>query len=95
MKEKISKEMKEKITQTLSEKGVKKCPMCENRSFTLLDGYSNLPIAGDISGALIVGGQVIPSTVIVCTNCGYISQHALGIMGLLPKKDVEEEASGK
>jgi hypothetical protein len=33
---------------------------------------------------LSLGGLGIPSIAIICNRCGFISQHALGTLGLLP-----------
>ena len=89
MKE-LSKEHKEKIIKVLDEKGAKlPCPRCGNNNFTLLDGYFNQTIQTELKG-MIIGGPSVPSVVIVCNRCGYLSQHALGPLGLLPKEEVEK-----
>jgi len=46
---------------------------------------------------VVLGGQILPSVMVICTNCGYMSQYALGILGLMePKKTPEEpEKAGK
>jgi ribosomal protein S27AE len=63
------------------------CPRCGNPHFTLLEGFFNQPVSGDLSaasGALAFSrGPTVPSVVTVCTNCGFLSQHALGVLGLL------------
>jgi hypothetical protein len=33
------------------------------------------------------GGQTVPAAAIVCNRCGFLSQHALGALGLLPKNE--------
>jgi hypothetical protein len=60
------------------------CPMCGNRQFTVLDGYINHAVQTQLGG-LVIGGQSVPTAVIVCNRCGFLSQHALGVLGLLPK----------
>ncbi len=60
------------------------CPMCGNRHFTVLDGYLNHPVQTQLPG-MVIGGQSVPTAVIVCDRCGFLSQHALGVLGLLPK----------
>ncbi|MBD07150.1 MAG: hypothetical protein MK009_07300 [Gammaproteobacteria bacterium] len=75
---------KDDIIQKLIEKGVNSpCPRCSNDAFTLVDGYFNQTIQDSVSGFL-VGGTGIPSIVTACTNCGFLSQYALGALGLLP-----------
>ena len=60
------------------------CPMCQNRNFVIADGYFNQPITVNLNST-VIGGPSIPSIGIVCDNCGFISQHALGVLGLLNK----------
>jgi len=68
------------------------CPMCQNKSFVMADGYLYATMQSDLN-SLSIGGPGIPAAGIICNNCGFISQHALGILGLLPpeqnKKTVE------
>ncbi len=89
MKE-LSKEEKEKIIKSLDERGAKlPCPRCGNNSFTLLDGYFNQTIQTELKG-MVIGGPSVPSVVVACNQCGYLSQHALGPLGLLPKEEVKK-----
>lgn len=86
---KFDEKQKEKIIKSLEEHGVKSiCPMCGNKQFQLVDGYLNQAIQETIPGVAI-GGTTVPSVVIVCVYCGFISQHALGALGLLPKESAE------
>ena len=86
----ISIEEQNAVIAKLKEKGVKadKCPMCNSNHFIIADGYFNHQIAAKNAiiangGAVYLGGPSIPSIAIVCTNCGFISQHSLGVLGLL------------
>jgi len=89
MKE-LSKEEKEKIIKVLDERGAKlPCPRCGNTNFTLLDGYFNQTIQTEMKG-MVIGGPSVPSAVVACSRCGYLSQHALGALGLLPKEEVKK-----
>ena len=82
--------MKKKITKALEERGaMRACPRCGNASFTLLNGYFNQTIQTELRG-MVIGGPSIPSAVVACDNCGYLSQHALGTLGLLPEKEAEK-----
>jgi hypothetical protein len=86
-----SQERKDKIVKALTEKGVRlPCPRCGNQRFTLVDGYFSEPIQGELGG-IVLGGPTIPSIVTICTQCGFISQHALGALGLLPKEEENNE----
>ena len=62
------------------------CPMCHHRHFEVLDGYFSDILQADYQN-VVIGGQTIPSIVLVCTNCGFISKHALGALGLMEKNN--------
>ncbi len=89
---------KAEIIRILNERGVTlPCPRCGNPSFTLIDGYFNEMIQPDIN-TLNIGGPSVPSIITACNRCGYLSQHALGTLGLLlPPNDSkeQEEENGK
>ena len=87
----ISDEKKQEIIKALEERGAKlPCPRCGNQSFTLIGGYFNQTIQTDLKG-MVLGGPSVPSVVVVCNRCGYLSQHALGALGLLPKEEAKNE----
>lgn len=92
----ISQEDKQKIIIELNEKfgstGAK-CPMCGNTHFIIADGYFNTTLQDDLKG-IELGTPSIPSISIICSNCGFMSQHALGILGLLPRQDSNEKEGG-
>jgi len=81
-------EMKAKVVKALNERGADRrpCPRCENMDFAIVDGFFNHPLQKESSG-LVLGGQSVPTVVTVCVKCGFVSQHALGVLGLLPKGD--------
>ena len=77
----------DKIIKVLTERGANlPCPRCGNDDFTLLEGYFNEILQEEPRG-IVLGGRTIPSIIIACKRCGYLSQHALGVLGLLPKED--------
>lgn len=83
----ITKEKKEELAKVLNSKISKlECPMCHQHDFIIADGFFNNSLQDTYQG-LGIGGQAIPSIAIICTHCGFISQHALGVLGMLPKKD--------
>jgi len=83
----LSQEQKENIIKVLEEKGAKlPCPRCGHNNFMLLDGYFNQTIQTELNG-MVLGGPSVPSVVVACTHCGFLSQHALGVLGLLPKEE--------
>ncbi len=88
--EELPQEQKQKIIKALEDHGVKlPCPRCGKNGFTLLDGYFNQTIQTQLGG-IVIGGPSIPSVVVACNYCGYLSQHALGALGLLPKGEEEK-----
>ena len=90
----MSKEEKEKIAQILNGRIVNlKCPMCGNQHFIIADGYFNHFMQDNLSGVSI-GGPSIPVIPIVCSNCGFVSQHAIGILGLLPENQNKNNSRG-
>lgn len=80
---------KQEIASILNEKlrGLT-CPMCHQDNFIIADGYFNNVIQDHLDG-IVLGGPTIPTVSIICANCGFVSQHALGVLGLLPSKNKE------
>ena len=83
----LDSEQKKNIADSLEQKidGLT-CPMCQSKNFIMADGYFNNNMQTDFS-SISFGGPSIPTIAIICTNCGFISQHALGVLGLLPKEE--------
>jgi hypothetical protein len=72
----------EQISRALKEKGVNQpCPRCTNQSFSIA-GESKILIQEDPS-AFQIGGKSIPTILVACSKCGYITQHAQIPLGLL------------
>jgi ribosomal protein S27AE len=67
------------------------CPRCTNDSFVLLDGYIAIALQSQFRGTFVLGQPVVPLVGVVCTRCGFVAQHALGMLNLLPP---EPEAAG-
>jgi len=66
-----------------------KCPMCAHQHFAVVDGYFTNTIQSQLSG-FALGGPAIPAVAIICSNCGFISQHALGALGVLQDKGADK-----
>lgn len=82
----ITKEEKEEIVKVLIEKlPHMECPMCHNRHFIIADGYTMLGVQ-DVKDQVILGGQSMPVIGLACSQCGFISFHSLGILGLLEQQ---------
>lgn len=81
----------DKIISALAVKGVNKpCPRC---------GYAQFGVVAETmvqiqptSGEIIFGGPVIPVAILGCNNCGFLTQHALGLLGLSPQGQPAEVA---
>ena len=61
------------------------CPMCHNKNFAIADGYFHNYLQSNMDG-FNFDKPVIPTASIVCLECGFVSQHALGVLNLLPLK---------
>jgi len=81
----VDSEMKKKITAKLDER-IKDltCPMCQNHDFVITDGYFITSLQNDLDSIRIGGGSSLATIPIVCGNCGFVSQHSLKVLGLLP-----------
>jgi len=79
-----------KIVKKLEALGATKpCHRCGKEEFTVVDQYSDIKIQKEL-GKFIIGGSSIPSVITICKNCGAITQHALGALGMLPEQEEGE-----
>ena len=84
------KDLEEKIRHELTVRGaMRSCPRCGQSSFFIAQNFQMMPVQSAIGGPLVLGGNSIPTAIVVCNNCGYLSQHAIGALGLLPKEFVK------
>ena len=73
------------IVAALQRKGVAKaCPRCGTLHFSVV-AETLLQINSDPTKAL--AGYVLPTVVVACNNCGFLTQHALGPLDI-PAEDV-------
>lgn len=76
----------EQVIIALKEKGATQpCPRCRNLEFEVI-GEGMLEI-GQQTSKWVVGDNrlklpAVPVILISCTKCGYIAQHAAGLLGL-------------
>lgn len=83
----LSEAERQRIAEVLEEKGATApCPRCGKRNFAVLEGYF-LHSLNTLGGTFNLGGPSIPVAVIACSNCGFLSEHALGALGLLPREE--------
>jgi predicted nucleic-acid-binding Zn-ribbon protein len=84
----ITEEEKQRIIKVMEERGATyPCPRCGNTILKLLDAYFDEFIQTEFTGP-VPGGPSIPSAVMACVQCGYLMQHSLEILGLIPKQTV-------
>lgn len=85
---------KDEVIKKLTEKrAVQPCSRCGCPTFTVLDGYSKIMLDKEVDGNIRLGGPFVPVTAVVCTNCGAITMHALGALGLLGKQEEKNESN--
>ena len=73
---------KERIAAFVRARCKRPCPRCNTVSFTLVDGYVNLPIdkeAGPLNTSLSM-----PCAALICDYCGAVFLHALSSLGPMP-----------
>jgi ribosomal protein S27AE len=75
---------KDEIIKALEARGANRpCPRCGTNAFVLVGGYFQHTLQFELSG-LQLGGTTIPTVAVVCSKCGYLAEHAVGGLGLLP-----------
>ena len=57
-----------------------KCPICQNEKFSVLYGYIRNDIVTNLEEQAVVGTSTLPTIVLTCQKCGFISQHAVKIL---------------
>lgn len=66
-----------KDLQTELERRLKESPILNEVGFTLIDGFSNLSLQGEISNNIVIGGPTIPTVSIVGNTSGRVYTFAL------------------
>ena len=77
----------EQIIQALKGKGVSgECPMCRAvNQWQAEEGFTHAPMSDD-PRTIELKGNIIPLVVLVCVNCGFLSQHSPQVLGLIHPK---------
>lgn len=79
----LPEEIKIKITETLEKKGLDlPCPRCGSEDFFIADGYI-VHILQENSLKHSIEGAGLICIAIICQNCGFISEHSLGTLGIV------------
>lgn len=83
--------VKQQLVDELTRRGaVKPCPRCGARAFTLLEGFGSLNLQPNVVAAGAFGGPSVPMVIVLCTNCGFVSPHAVGILVPAPGGSEQE-----
>jgi ribosomal protein S27AE len=75
-------EQKAILARLLVTRANRHCPRCDNPTFSLLDYLFNLSVPRREIGLPPTAAENIPYVITVCTNCGFMSQHSLGALGI-------------
>lgn len=87
----LSQDEKEEIVAKLKGKiEPLKCPVCGHQDFVLVDGYTRRTLSDRID-QIMISGISVPSISIICNNCGYILDFAMGTLGLRRREDGDDE----
>jgi hypothetical protein len=81
----LTNEQAQKVIDALNERGARaNCPRCGNEHFGLVNAISLVGLqAPGQALAPFMGGPTVPCVLAYCTRCGFISVHALGVLGFL------------
>ena len=91
----LTQKEKEEVIKALDRVGANRpCPRCGNGSFGLLGGYFAHVIQQGV-GTLQLGGPAVPTAVVVCSKCGWVAEHALGALDLMPKQEIAKKEEPK
>ena len=78
----LTTENKQLIIEKLQDRiGYYKCPICNNHSFTIVDGYLANSLQNDFT-SIQLGGSFLPSVALVCNKCGFTSMHNAKVLGI-------------
>lgn len=68
-----------------------KCPMCGGTDFSLISGFFINPVQKK-PNIVEFDTQSIPTVSLACTNCGFLSQHAMTLLCPDLLKDLSDES---
>jgi len=66
------------------------CHRCGTRQFSVLEQMANFAVQEEMQG-MHIGGASVPAALVICNNCGAITPHALGGLGVLPEETKPNE----
>jgi len=84
-------EKKIKINNAFKEAGLTNtCPRCNDGEFLFVENMLYDQIGYNSGSPFSLLTPTIPVVVIICKKCGFVSQHSLQVLGLLPDKDEQK-----
>ena len=82
----INLERSNRIVEALKARGVDKpCPRCGHLHFGVV---AETTIITTEPGRQILTDLVVPTVIVACNHCGYVTQHALGALDIRPEEPV-------
>ncbi|MHC4839913.1 MAG: hypothetical protein ACYTDT_02990 [Planctomycetota bacterium] len=73
------------IVKRITEAGVNRpCPRCGSENFRLVDGYAVFGMVENLEDEGVK--NLVPSACVACSQCGFLTFHALATLDLLPKE---------
>jgi hypothetical protein len=69
------------VMAALNARGVRACPLCANNGWTLGEELVTASTTS-LAGGMVIGGPTIPMIQLVCNRCGFVSHHAVGVLGI-------------
>ena len=74
---------KDQIVQLVTQKNISStCPRCgKATSWELVDGFVHFDVSADTE-ARQIGERAFPAVALACNQCGYLTFHATGPLGL-------------
>jgi predicted RNA-binding Zn-ribbon protein involved in translation (DUF1610 family) len=85
----FNEELKEKIIVALRDRGAKlRCPRCGGVEFGVVDGF-HMTVLSRESDDIAIEGRTLVNAVVICTKCGYIAEHSMVGLGLVPPSETK------
>lgn len=80
----MNEKIKEKVIEALHKNGVElPCPRCSSINFEVVG--QTIVSLNDNARVLTLGGPAIPSAIIACSHCGFMTLHALSSLNISPE----------
>ena len=91
---KLTQEHRDKFEAWINSKSalIGKCPVCTQRSWTVLEHFVELPIYRG-GGVMVAGGATYPNIGLVCTNCGNTQLMNAALSGILSENSTADKAT--